>query len=321
MIFEQIKIPANVKSKAFGIAKLLISLGIIAFLLFEFNAKETLASMENVNYFYFSFAVVLLIPNILFQFLKWKLILSDVIGEKDSRKIWRSLMLGLGAGMITPWRSGEYIGRALPFENRNAAHIVFSTFLDKGTTLFLVSFFGGIFSLYFVHAVYNVNSVITIPLLILLVSLSFTFYFIITSPNIEKKKLILTFIPSRYKTKIENKLNFLDNLSHSTSTLLILFSAAQLFIVFTQFALLIFAFGGSGYLPEIYLASLLVFFSKSFFPPVTIADIGIREAAAVFFFGQFGVAEPAAFSAAIFLFLINLLIPSLYSLSIPLKKK
>ena len=62
------------------------------------------------------------------------------------------------------------------------------------------------------------------------------------------------------------------------------------------------------------IAALLVFFSKSFFPPISLGDIGVREAMAVFFFGFFGVAEQAAFNAAMFLFVINLLLPSLFSL-------
>ena len=320
MILEKINISENAKSKLFGFTKLLISLGIIAFLLLKFDIRDIFLRLKGANFYYLLFAFVLLVPNIFLQYSKWRIILRDVINENDNRKIWRSLMLGLGAGMITPWRSGEYVGRTLPFETKNTAHILFSTFLDKGSTLFLVSFLGGISSLYFINEVYHVDRVITIPLLILLVILSLLFYSLLFSSGLQKRNLALAIIPARYKPKFAEKLNFLDSISRSAFSKIISLSAMQLFVVFSQFALLIFAFGGNGYLPEIYLASLLVFFSKSFFPPVTIADLGIREAAAVFFFGRFGISEPAAFSAAVFLFLINLLIPSLYSLLIPVKK-
>ncbi len=320
MISERINISENVKSKLFGFTKLLISLGIVAFLLFKFDVRDILLRLQNANLYYLFFAFLLLAPNIFIQFLKWKIILRNVIDENDNKKIWRSLMLGLAAGMITPWRSGEYVGRALPFDSKKTANILFSTFLDKGTTLFLVSFFGGISSLYFIGKVYHVDRVITIPLLIFLLLLSVLFYFMLFSSGLKKKDLAMAIIPSRFKSRFSEKLNFLDSVPTSSFSTITFLSAAQLIVVFTQFALLIYAFGGGGYLPEIYLASLLVFFSKSFFPPVTVADLGIREAAAVFFFGRFGIGEPTAFSAAIFLFLINLLIPSLYSLFLSLKK-
>ncbi len=320
MIFENIKISENIKAKLVNVTKLLISLGIILFLLFEFDLEDIFQRIKNANLFLLLGALALLIPNIYIQFSKWQIILAEVISEKDKKKMWRSFMLGLGAGMITPWRSGEYIGRAVPFDSKQTLPILFSTFFDKGSTLFIVSFFGSIFSLYFLSNIYHVNNVVTVPLLILLVVLSLGFFYILTGSNVERKKLVLLFIPSQYKLKFQTKLNFLDSVSHKVSVNVFLLSGFQLLVVFTQFALLIFAFGGEGNLADIYLASLLVFFSKSFFPPVTVADIGVREAASIFFFGQFGVTHSAAFSAAIFLFVINLLLPSIYTLFITSKK-
>ena len=49
-------------------------------------------------------------------------------------------------------------------------------------------------------------------------------------------------------------------------------------------------------------------------PTVTLLDLGIREGAAVYFLGQLGYAEAAAFNAAFLLFCINLLVPAVVGL-------
>jgi uncharacterized membrane protein YbhN (UPF0104 family) len=323
MTFANVKISDKTKTRLTGLTKLLISLGIILFLVFGYDYQKIVSSLKNVNVILLSIAAVLVVPNLLIQFLKWKVILSDVfrVDEIPAKKIWHSFILGLGAGMITPWNAGEYVGRAIPFEIDKSIRIILSTFIDKITTLFILMFFGSMASLYFLQEFYQVNSFITIPILVAVFLLSGLLFYLLTGKSFDKKMLALSIIPKKYKSNWISKLSFLDSISERSYLFLFLFSFSQLAVVFTQFIILIFAFGGSGSIVNLLLASLLVFFSKSFFPPITVADLGVREGTAVFFFGQFGVSNPVAFNAAIFLFVINLLIPSLYTLILTLKKK
>jgi uncharacterized membrane protein YbhN (UPF0104 family) len=53
--------------------------------------------------------------------------------------------------------------------------------------------------------------------------------------------------------------------------------------------------------------------AKSIFP-ISIADIGIREAGSVYFFALLGISSAAAFNASMVLFLINILLPSVVGL-------
>jgi uncharacterized membrane protein YbhN (UPF0104 family) len=62
-----------------------------------------------------------------------------------------------------------------------------------------------------------------------------------------------------------------------------------------------------------------VFFAKSAIPSFTLADLGIREGAAVYFMGALGIAAAAAFNAAFLLFCVNLVLPSLVCLPFVLK--
>jgi hypothetical protein len=65
-----------------------------------------------------------------------------------------------------------------------------------------------------------------------------------------------------------------------------------------------------------YLGVALVFFAKSAVPSVTLGDLGVRESAAVFFLGFYGVAEAAAFNASLGLFAVNILLPALAGLAL-----
>jgi len=60
-------------------------------------------------------------------------------------------------------------------------------------------------------------------------------------------------------------------------------------------------------------AGFMTFFAQSLLP-VSIGDLGIRESAAAYFFGKVGIAPHAAFDAALLLFAINMLMPSVAGL-------
>jgi uncharacterized membrane protein YbhN (UPF0104 family) len=62
-------------------------------------------------------------------------------------------------------------------------------------------------------------------------------------------------------------------------------------------------------------------FTKTFFPAISLSELGIREGVSVFFLGQMGVDAASAFNAALFLFFINILIPSLIGSVLLFKKK
>jgi uncharacterized membrane protein YbhN (UPF0104 family) len=51
-------------------------------------------------------------------------------------------------------------------------------------------------------------------------------------------------------------------------------------------------------------------FAKSLLP-ISLADLGIREAASVFSFSLLGISNVAAFNAALMMFVVNILVPAL----------
>ena len=78
-----------------------------------------------------------------------------------------------------------------------------------------------------------------------------------------------------------------------------------------QFVLLAHALAPEAASRALWAGVALVFFAKSAIPQVTLGDLGVREGAAVFFLGAYGVAPAAALDASLALFALNLVLPSL----------
>jgi uncharacterized membrane protein YbhN (UPF0104 family) len=87
-----------------------------------------------------------------------------------------------------------------------------------------------------------------------------------------------------------------------------------------QYALLVVAFSNHNQFLNYFWAGNLMMFAKTIIPPVSLGELGIREGASVFFITQLGESASTGFNASIFLFFINVLIPSLIGLTLLLKK-
>jgi uncharacterized membrane protein YbhN (UPF0104 family) len=64
---------------------------------------------------------------------------------------------------------------------------------------------------------------------------------------------------------------------------------------------------------EAFLGFAAMMFTKSLIP-ISLGDLGIREASSVYFYSFCGVAESTSLSAALLLFAFNILLPSLAGL-------
>ncbi len=259
-------------------------------------------------------AALLMLLNFAVQFVKWEIIVEKIIGKTKKSVLLKSLLFGISSAMITPLQTGVYVGRAAAFEKEKIPRVVFATFFDKITMLILTAFSGAMISLYFLATRYQVSDYVTVPLLFLILTLGGIFFVILSSDKIENSKLISALLPRKIADKFSDKIALANYLSSELFWKTLPLFALQKIILLAQFAALIYAFGGTGNFLHFTFAALLVFFSKSFFPPITVGDIGVREAMAIFFFGFLGVPEQTAFNAAMFLFVLNLLFPSLISL-------
>ena len=308
------------RNKIFLFLKIIIAAGLLFFIITTVKISGIIQAFENANYLLISLAVILLIPNIFLQYWKWNLTCNTILNYKHKKVILISLFQGFAAGAFTPFRLGEYFGRAFLFKEKTLLKVTIATLIDKFFPLVIVAFAGSLASILFVHFFYNVTIYVTVALFVVFFTLFYFLIHLLIDPEFWNNFLFNKIRKSRYY-KFFSKMRFIKNLDRNFT--IKMFSVSFLFyLCFTiQFVILVSAFNNQFNFVDYYWAAILVMFTKTFFPAVSLSEIGIREGASVFFLGQMGVDAASAFDAAIFLFFINILIPSLVGLALLFKKK
>jgi uncharacterized membrane protein YbhN (UPF0104 family) len=123
------------------------------------------------------------------------------------------------------------------------------------------------------------------------------------------------------KKRFDIKLNFLKKLIEPLADLnnqliskLILLAFINFLVIVLEFSVIVLSFGVQINFGLLLVAAAMVYFSKTLIPAITLGEIGIRESAAIYFFGIFGCSEAIAFNSSMILFFLNLLFPSVVGL-------
>lgn len=308
------------KKLLFFLLKLFIAAGLLTYIILSISLSEIIYAFEQANVYYLIAAFTLTFLNIYLQYLKWKYTCQLLLKENAAGKILTSLFHGFAAGVFTPARIGEYFGRALAFKDKPVYKVALATLLDKFFPLLMVAFFGSISSIIFIHFKYDITSYITISLFIVFFSL---FYFLIYL--LLNRKFWDSFIFARLRKSsrlsyLLDKLKELKNLDKKYSVKMLLISFLFYACFLFQYTLLVAAFSNQLRFIEYLWAGNLIMFAKTIIPPISIGELGIREGASVYFISSLGESASVGFNASIFLFLINVLLPSLIGLILLMKK-
>lgn len=317
------KISSNVKryqKPIIILVKVSIALLLVVYLIRHLNPNQIWKDLQSANIFIILSALLLLVLNLYLQYKKWQVVCNSVLQETDKKKILHSLFYGFSAGISTPMRIGEYVGRALPFKNKSAVEITIATFIDKLFSILIVLFLGAVTSILFIYYYFNISVLLTLSLFLALFIALYLIILVLNDSDFWKdyilKKIKKVKFLSKYYVQFES-INELDSITIRKVTVLsVLFYFTYIF----QFALLVYAFSNSLHLALYAWIGTMVMFSKKFISFLSIGDLGIREATAVYFAGILGVPEIAAFNASIFIFIINLVIPSLLGLFLIFKR-
>jgi len=302
------------------ITKILIAAGLLYYLVSSIDYAQIIPAIEDANLWLIGAVLVLSFVNIFLQYFKWKLTSNNILDENSRSKILTSLFYGFSAGIITPLRIGEYFGRAIAFRNKTVLQVSLATLIDKSFPLMIVASIGSVSSVFFVYSYYNVSIYITIALFVVLFSLFYFFALLVLNPKfwdgflfskVKKIERMNSLIESFQTLKALDRKYFLK-----MSLISFLFYSCFLF----QYAILVSAFSHHfDFLTFLWIANLIMFV-KTVIPPVSLGELGIREGASVYFLTTVGETTSVAFNASIFLFLINLLIPSLVGLVLLMKR-
>ncbi len=286
--------------------KFIIAGLLIWMLVQKIEPANVMNAFKTARFQYILIAFLFGFPNVLLQFLKWRFLLRLVKPTVSNYETLSSLLIGFTLGFITPGRIGEF-GRAVFIQNCSRTRVVGLAMLDKLFPMGVVFLIGSWSVVYLLN---SRLSIITSSIFILLACLiTLTVFWLSWYPQHLRKIMTFAnqFLP--YQERIELLLSSLDNFQRKQALLMIGYSIIFYGIITTQFVSLMYAFEPLPILIS-YLAIFSIYVAKSLLP-ISLADLGVRETAAVFFLGLVGAAPSTAFNAAILILLINLVIPSL----------
>lgn len=294
--------------------KIIITAGLLIYVVNYIEPEKILAAINSADLLFIGIAFLLLAVNIYLQYAKWKLCCNSILEIKSRRQIFLSLFYGFSAGAFTPARIGEYFGRAIAIKDRTLLQVTVATLVDKLFPLLNVTFFGAIGSIFFIYYYYQVTLYVVLSLIIILFTLFYLLIMLLISPDFWDNYVFNKIKSNERVGTFLRKFIIIKHLDKKFIVNMFIYSFLFYLCYAVQFALLVSAFSHNTNFAGYLWAGSLMIFAKTVIPPVSIGELGIREGAAVFFLTYLGEASPVAFNASIFLFLMNVLIPSIIGL-------
>lgn len=284
------------------------------------SIEQAIYIIKKANYLFIVIALLLGVLNIYLQYKRWHIISRIALHTNDKEKAFKSLMIGLSGGVITPMRVGEIVGRNVLYPNVDIYTIGFASYVDKLFPLILTLVIGFISANIFINAYYTVPDyaiyladglyLIFISLLIAVIFSKRIFKFVVEKIAFFKK----------FHNIINNTKQFKNVRVQS-----ILYIAGVTFLYYLclllQYSVLVIAFSHKFDILNYIFAASILFFVLSLSSPLTISGIGVREITSIYVLSKFNISNEAAFSTSVYLFMINLLIPSIIGMFIFLNHK
>lgn len=235
---------------------------------------------------------------------KWKLLISKFEKIKFINAFC-AVWSGLTINNWIPNRLAEFLGRILYISPENKPKAIFSTLIGNVSQLVMTVFWGSLGLLLWIgHLSKCQYSILIIAVLIINIVLVYFYLNMKLAHRLIMKIKFLHFISQYSEIILQYKKNELLKIAG--------FSCLRYFVYLFQYYLLLVAFGINAQ-PVLLLASVsLIFLVQAVLPSVTFTEIGIRGATILFFAGKYSTANNEMLAAAYCLWLINIIIPTLF---------
>ena len=256
------------KNKILFVLKILIAGGLLTYIATSIKIPELIRAFNKADYFLISIAFVLVIPNILLQYWKWKLTCKSILGYDDRRTILFSLLQGFSAGAFTPFRVGEYFGRAFQFKEKTLLEVTIATLIDKFFPLFIVASIGSLSSIIFIYFFYNVSAFLAAALFVVVFAVFYLLIQLLIDPEFWDNFLFNKIKKSKVLNKYFSRFRVLKNLDRTYSLKMFLLSFLFYLCFVTQFVVLVSAFTNQFNLIDYFWSVFLIIFAKTFFPAI-----------------------------------------------------
>lgn len=283
------------------VTRVVISAIVLYFVISLVTWQNVLSAYQSADGTFILFGGLLLIANLGIRTLKWYIMLHSVKNRPGFGEAFGSVMLGISLGSFTPGEIGDFAGRALHIADARKSHLVGLALLDKAQIFVVTSAAGGISLVFLLLS----DSVFIIPICFFILFLSLVFFMRMDLLAVFGHRLNASFFQKSWVTRVLDGFTLLKSQQLFTTLLCTLLFHGILIIQMFYF---IHAFGEIT-LFHAFIGTSAMMFVKSCLP-ISLGDLGIREAGSVFFFSSFGISQAAALNASLLLFVTNVLFPS-----------
>jgi len=300
------------KKRLFLVLKLLFTAALLVVVAGHVNLKEIGRALQNPRQpVCILLTVLLLIPNLFIQWLRWYLLLRLDNPSISVAETTGSLFGGMVAGFVTPGRIGE-VGRTLFLRSADRLQAIGLIVIDKLYAFFPVLVAGIWGIILMLSYIFGYAAYLFWPLAVSALFISVAALLIVLHPVWMRTVLYNLSVMMPAREKVQRLIHSMDRFDAGQAHGQLLLSCLLYCIYIVQFCLLAFAFQPIPWTTAL-TATTCTIFVKTILP-VSFGDLGIREGASVYFFTKFNVDKTTAFNSSLLLFGINVLIPTLIGL-------
>lgn len=287
--------------KYLTLLRIVLTFLILGIVILKVDATRIFRAFQSLNVSYFVLAIGIVPVNLCAQFYRWNFMLKTGSFEVNRKEVFRSILTGLTLSLVTPGRIGE-IGRALYVRSSHPIRIAGLVLLEKIFAFFATVIVAAISIMLWGFEIAG--------LLLIVCTLVAAFHLSLIQRLLSRLSFLLPF-----GSKVAELWSAWDLFDRKKIAHLLGISLGFLTIVFLQFYILVSSFQGIEIIPAIISIALTLTANCL---PITVAGLGVREVASVFFFSEFNVVADAAvaLNGAFLLFAIDILIPGI--IGIPL---
>ena len=284
--------------------RLILFLGFIYVLLYQIGRSGIIIDQIDVKNYFFLTLVILLVPfNWWIEYVKWKITLGFVSTSVRLIERRSSFMAGMVTGMLTPNMLGNFIGRIYYFQRRDRISITLLTLISNFTQFFVSMLFGVLALFILGRTPLGENHSVLLWTFVALTFLAGAGLFFFG-------RWIRILFPRRYRLIL--RIRELKGASFFALRITGL-SVLRFMIFTTQLALTLIAFGGEW-------DQLLIMWIWQYFmwltlsPSLFLGKFIVRDSVAIWLFGFAGFSAVAVLPSSLFIWMVNLLIPTLMAL-------
>jgi uncharacterized membrane protein YbhN (UPF0104 family) len=293
--------------------KICISILLVYFLVDSIGSNMSiLDSLKSAKLEWIAYAIILMIPNVLFQAMKWWLLLKQLDPTITFWSATGSTLGGLSLGFLTPGRIGE-IAKGLFIGHVDRLKITGLAVIDRIFNMLSISSLGLFAIGFLLDKEYDLPAMVYGPPLFIACSTLIVIIYVFIHPRFLKALFANMTTVVKLRSRILQFFSSIMALKKRTMLSVLCLSTLVQCIVATQFIFMIYAFVDPFPLFEGYVSSFATAFTKAVLP-ISIADIGVRETAADLYFGFFVKNRTGIFNGTLLLFLINVVFPAICGL-------